>query len=159
MTRPGRSSLPNKVNGASTSVLSWFRNVRRDWNEYRLGADLDFFGVKLTLSTSGISTKMAHLHGRAEYDTPALGSECANELRDGPRDFALNELGASRTSATRSPRSRRWWPVTAGAPNLGGQGNRSGSGHSCRKRWSGRRHARRPLQSRNLVAEAVFLLV
>ena len=87
MTRPGRSSLPNKVNGASTSVLSWFRNVRRDWNEYRLGADLDFFGVKLTLSTSGISTKMAHLHGRAEYDTPALGSERANELRDRPREF------------------------------------------------------------------------
>jgi hypothetical protein len=98
MTRPGRSSSPNKVNGA-TSVLSWFRNERHDWNEYRLGADLDFFGVKLTLSNSGISTKMAHLHGRAEYDTPALGSERPNELRDGPRDFALSTSSAHRGPA------------------------------------------------------------
>jgi hypothetical protein len=42
-------STEQGVNNNLFGVLPLFRNVRRDWNEYRLGADLDFLGFKLTV--------------------------------------------------------------------------------------------------------------
>src|SRR5436190_20837624 len=80
MTRPGRSSPPNKVNGASTSVLPLFRNVRRDWNEYRLGADLSFFGFKLSL-----------LHQWDFYKDDSAFTAALN----GIPGVATNEIGAT----------------------------------------------------------------
>jgi len=42
-------STEEGLNNNLFGVLPLFRNVRRDWNEYRLGADLDFFGFKLSV--------------------------------------------------------------------------------------------------------------
>jgi hypothetical protein len=42
-------STEQGLNNNTGSVLPLFQNVRRDWNEYRLGTDLEFWGFKLTL--------------------------------------------------------------------------------------------------------------
>jgi hypothetical protein len=42
-------STEQGLNNQLTMILPLFSNVRRDWNEYRLGADIDLFGFKLTV--------------------------------------------------------------------------------------------------------------
>jgi hypothetical protein len=62
------------LNNATLSVLPLFRNVRRDWNEYRLGADLDFLGFKLTLMRQWDFYKDDSIFTGALAGIPGVGS-------------------------------------------------------------------------------------
>ena len=49
-TGPQDSTYEAYIGGLARSVLPILQNVRRDYNEYRVGTTLDFFGFRLTLS-------------------------------------------------------------------------------------------------------------
>jgi len=49
-TGPQDSTYEGYIGGLGRSVLPLLQNVRRDYNEYRVGTQLDFYGFRLTLS-------------------------------------------------------------------------------------------------------------